>query len=655
MKKLKAKIASVLTACVMLSGTAAVVPTQAAETDYGDALKLSLYFYDANECGNEVDDNPLTWRGNCHTYDGTANINSAIGLDEAAKQVIRQQTGGDTVDVSGGYHDAGDHLKSSMTMGFSATSLAWSYYSYSAAFDNTGSTAHLRDILKKMCDYFMKVTYLNNDGSVAAFCYLVSDESDHSEWKKPEEQTINRPTYWATASHPSADAAGEMAAALASASTVLREVDSAYADECLKYAKALHSFAKQYPQATYDGIGGLYDSGSQQDDIAWADLWIHVAEGSVSSYTPVAVNGDVYQTPNGKDQYDGWIYSWDKVWGGYSALLYELGNTSHEQVVRNNANLISNPQAGKYYFPKGGTEWGSSRYNCAWQMYALKYAERSGQSQYASNAKTQMDYLLGGNPAGRSYLLGYGDNYPKNVHHRAANTNKNGMEHVLYGALVGGETDGNGSYNDVWDSYSCTEPALDYNGCFTLAIAGLYNALGGGNGSGADSVIANAPEIDGSHQFGSWYGGSQTNPTEPVPSTQYVYTIKKPDDTVLYTVELDHEIVTYADAQLTKEKLREYGGCYLTYDCTYDGKDTYGILYDYNGELKLEKADQYWVKGDVNLGMSVGLVDVVSLQHYILGTKGFTFMKSFVNADMNCDGYVDVFDLVFLKRKVLGL
>ena len=46
------------------------------------------------------------------------------------------------------------------------------------------------------------------------------------------------------------------------------------------------------------------------------------------------------------------------------------------------------------------------------------------------------------------------------------------MTYTLYGALVGGP-DANGSYDDNTDSYSCTEPALDYNGCFALAAAGL--------------------------------------------------------------------------------------------------------------------------------------------------------------------------------------
>lgn len=70
----------------------------------------------------------------------------------------------------------------------------------------------------------------------------------------------------------------------------------------------------------------MYSSGSQKDDIAWAELWCALANngGSLpSSYTPT------YQiTQNGcynGSEYDYHLYCWDKVWVGYAALLAEVG------------------------------------------------------------------------------------------------------------------------------------------------------------------------------------------------------------------------------------------------------------------------------------------------------------------------------------------
>lgn len=513
---LKKKLTAVLSAGVLaVTGTVSAVSGMTASAQpsagtYGDALKLSLYFFDANQCG--ADDNVLTWRGKCHTYDAEASLSSAKGLSSSSVAAIKAANGGlDTVDVSGGYHDAGDHLKFSNTMGYSCTNLAWSYFENPDSYKETGSEDHLLYILKKMCDYFMKVTYLDDSGNVIAFCYMVGDDQDHNIWTAPEVQTQNRPTYWADASNPSVDASGHMAAALAATSLAFRDKNADYADACLKYANALEKFTEKYPKATYEGIGSYYSCGNIEDKVAWSDLWCAIANNNgklpdsyQAQYTPSngVYNGSIY---------DYWVYSWDKVWGGYSALLYSMDPTKYSahgsELVFDMDQLVGNKN--QAYYPVGGG-WGASRYNCAWQMYALTYAKyTSGQDKYNEYAQGQMDYLLGNNPANRSYLIGFGDSYPQHIHHRAANPDKDTAKYTLYGTLVGGPTDANGSYDDNTDSYSCTEPALDYNGCFALAIAGLY-AVYGGSTTAAQSAIASASEINSDFVFS--YGGETPQP-----------------------------------------------------------------------------------------------------------------------------------------------
>ena len=508
---LKKKLTAVLSAGVLaVTGTVSAVSGMTASAQpsagtYGDALKLSLYFFDANQCG--ADDNVLTWRGKCHTYDAEASLSSAKGLSSSSVAAIKAANGGlDTVDVSGGYHDAGDHLKFSNTMGYSCTNLAWSYFENPDSYKETGSEDHLLYILKKMCDYFMKVTYLDDSGNVIAFCYMVGDDQDHNIWTAPEVQTQNRPTYWADASNPSVDASGHMAAALAATSLAFRDKNADYADACLKYANALEKFTEKYPKATYEGIGSYYSCGNIEDKVAWSDLWCAIANNNgklpdsyQAQYTPSngVYNGSIY---------DYWVYSWDKVWGGYSALLYSMDPQKYSahgsELVFDMDQLVGNKN--QAYYPVGGG-WGASRYNCAWQMYALTYAKyTSGQDKYNEYAQGQMDYLLGNNPANRSYLIGFGDSYPQHIHHRAANPDKDTAKYILYGTLVGGPTDANGSYDDNTNSYSCTEPALDYNGCFALAIAGLY-AVYGGSTTAAQGAIASASEINSDFVFS--YGG----------------------------------------------------------------------------------------------------------------------------------------------------
>lgn len=555
---LKKKLTAVLSAGVLaVTGTVSAVSGMTASAQpsagtYGDALKLSLYFFDANQCG--ADDNVLTWRGKCHTYDAEASLSSAKGLSSSSVAAIKAANGGlDTVDVSGGYHDAGDHLKFSNTMGYSCTNLAWSYFENPDSYKETGSEDHLLYILKKMCDYFMKVTYLDDSGNVIAFCYMVGDDQDHNIWTAPEVQTQNRPTYWADASNPSVDASGHMAAALAATSLAFRDKNADYADACLKYANALEKFTEKYPKATYEGIGSYYSCGNIEDKVAWSDLWCAIANNNgklpdsyQAQYTPSngVYNGSIY---------DYWVYSWDKVWGGYSALLYSMDPTKYSahgsELVFDMDQLVGNKN--QAYYPVGGG-WGASRYNCAWQMYALTYAKyTSGQDKYNEYAQGQMDYLLGNNPANRSYLIGFGDSYPQHIHHRAANPDKDTAKYTLYGTLVGGPTDANGSYDDNTDSYSCTEPALDYNGCFALAIAGLY-AVYGGSTTAADNAIASASEINGDYVFN--YGGSDTPQPGTTTTEQTTTTTEETTTTTEETTTATEESTTTEESTVTTEE-----------------------------------------------------------------------------------------------------
>lgn len=548
---LKKKLTAVLSAGVLaVTGTVSAVSGMTASAQpsagtYGDALKLSLYFFDANQCG--ADDNVLTWRGKCHTYDAEASLSSAKGLSSSSVAAIKAANGGlDTVDVSGGYHDAGDHLKFSNTMGYSCTNLAWSYFENPDSYKETGSEDHLLYILKKMCDYFMKVTYLDDSGNVIAFCYMVGDDQDHNIWTAPEVQTQNRSTYWADASNPSVDASGHMAAALAATSLAFRDKNADYADACLKYANALEKFTEKYPKATYEGIGSYYSCGNIEDKVAWSDLWCAIANNNgklpdsyQAQYTPSngVYNGSIY---------DYWVYSWDKVWGGYSALLYSMDPQKYSahgsELVFDMDQLVGNKN--QAYYPVGGG-WGASRYNCAWQMYALTYAKyTSGQDKYNEYAQGQMDYLLGNNPANRSYLIGFGDSYPQHIHHRAANPDKDTAKYILYGTLVGGPTDANGSYDDNTNSYSCTEPALDYNGCFALAIAGLY-AVYGGSTTAAQSAIASASEINSDFVFS--YGGETPQPGTTTTEQTTTTTEETTTTTEESTVTTEKEKAEWAD------------------------------------------------------------------------------------------------------------
>ena len=113
-------------------------------------------------------------------------------------------------------------------------------------------------------------------------------------------------------------------------------------------------------------------------------------------------------------------------------------------------------------------------------------------------AKSQVDYILGSNPMGMSYLVGYGQSFPLRVHHRGASIesyrgNKGFIgctqgydnwygrhdpnPNKLDGALVGGP-DITDKFKDERWNYVQTE-ACTYN---TAALVGVFARLHGSQG-----------------------------------------------------------------------------------------------------------------------------------------------------------------------------
>ncbi len=499
--KLKKTIAGLVGTVIAASSIpftgAGTIASAAEDNNYYEALAMSLYFFDSNACGTGITDGPLTWRGDCHTYDAQASVGSLGG---SAKSIV-DPDGDGKVDVSGGWHDAGDHIKFNLTIGFALSSLGMSEYFNPGVYEKANCRDHFEYEMRWGADYLMKTTFLDSSGKVAAIAHTVAEGgTDHSFWTPPEVQTYDRPIFWLTASDNNSSVSCEMAAGLAAAAYVFKESDPTYSAECAKYAKALLEFGTKNVGNNTGGIGGFYSTDAQYQDeeaVAQAWLWI-IGEGSKPS-----------RVPNNKDyggaQYDGWVYSWDKVWQGYACLMYKA---TGDKAFKDELIVELQGQNGLKVGTYNTNGWGTSRINCALQMDAYTIADGDANSEYAQGAKWQLDFILGNNNLGYSFLLGYGDKWPVHIHHRAANPGGDGVtsaqnpaaKYTNYGMLVGG-IDGSG-YEDHADRYQYTEGALDYNGCFAIACA--YAAtLYGGDPSTFSAIETSAAEINDSFQFGS--------------------------------------------------------------------------------------------------------------------------------------------------------
>lgn len=94
-----------------------------------------------------------------------------------------------------------------------------------------------------------------------------------------------------------------------------------------------------------------------------------------------------------------------------------------------------------------------------------------------------MDYILGDNPLGMSYMVGYGARYPQRIHHRGSSLpsvathpahigckagsqyffSPNPNPNVLVGAVVGGPTNNTDSFPDSRPFFQESEPTTYIN------------------------------------------------------------------------------------------------------------------------------------------------------------------------------------------------
>ena len=436
--------------------------------NYGEALQKSLFFYEAQRAGPLPAHNRVSWRGDAALADG-----SDVGED-----------------LSGGWFDAGDHVKFGFPIAASATMLAWGVVEYRDAYQQSCQLGHALANLRWVSDYFIRA----HSAPDVLYGQVGAGSDDHAWWGPAEVMQMERPAYKVDASCPGSDLAGETSAALAAASIAFRPVDPGYADELLDHATTLFAFADTHRGKYSDCITdarAFYNSWSgYADELAWAAAWLYRATDD-SAYLARAEALYAALSPDFR-----WTHAWDDKSYGTAVLLAQLtaGAATYQRDSQRLLDFwtVGDGDSRVTYTPGGLAwldQWGALRYAANTAFLALVYSatlsDAELKTRYHDFAVAQIDYILGDNPRAGSYVVGFGDNPPRNPHHRTAHGSyTNSIQspalnrHVLYGALVGGPG-ADDAWSDDRGDYVKNEVATDYNAAFTGALAGLYQEYGG--------------------------------------------------------------------------------------------------------------------------------------------------------------------------------
>lgn len=267
----------------------------------------------------------------------------------------------------------------------------------------------------------------------------------------------------------------DFAAVMAQASRVLKPYNRALpglADSCLSAAKKAWGWAKANPNALYnqrdmnakfdpDVTTGGYEDRDASDEWIWAAAELYVTTNDDTYYTAVNL------FPDSRNP----LPSWAQVRTLAYYTLARSGNTLtavgkkdlplvKQRLTTMADSLISGAdrQAFQTVMGKSAKDfiWGSSA-EAANQGIALLQAYRltdsPNRTRYLQYALGNLDYLLGRNAVGYSFLTGFGDKTPMHPHHRPSVAD--GIEAPVPGLLSGG-TNANAARQDKCTGYTTT-------------------------------------------------------------------------------------------------------------------------------------------------------------------------------------------------------
>jgi len=354
------------------------------------------------------------------------------------------------VDVSGGWHDAGDQLKYLITSSYASAHMLLAYELYPDKFaDQVNALGqafpnNIPDVLDEAkwgLDWIHKL-----HPSPSQLFHQVADDRDHLGWKMPDNDPSDygwgpnayRVAYFATGEPQGlreykseatgiANLAGRSAAAMALAARIWKDHlnDAAYSEKCLAAARSLYQLGKEkegFQQGNSYGAPYRYTEETWADDMEWGAAELYKTTGE-KSYLKEAKR---YATKAN-------TVSWMTLDTAAHYQYYPFINMGHFALYDLVDKHFQDTLAGyyrtgiDYTFNKAMTNpygigipfiWCSNNLLTSLITQVILYEKMTSDTQYHKFLVEQRDWLFGRNPWGTSMFTGIPDKgeYPLDVH-----------------------------------------------------------------------------------------------------------------------------------------------------------------------------------------------------------------------------------------------
>jgi endoglucanase len=394
-----------------------------------------------------------------------------------------------------GWYDAGDYNKYVVNSGISTSTLLSLYedfpaYMKTVKLDIPESGNGLPDLLNEVLWNLRWMLTMQdpNDGGV----YHKLTNAAFDKFEMPDKDITPRYVV-----QKGTAAALDFAAVMAQASRIFKQLPQqtpGLADSCIVAAKSAWQWAVKNPNVAYRQdennkkfnpaiTTGGYGDNNFTDEFIWAASEMFVTT-SDSDYLK-----NINLLPDDKMPVPAWGQV--KLLGYYTLLKNNAGIAELPEIKKRLINaadgLIKGVDDNAYQTSMTLSArhfgWGSNSDAANQGVLLLQAYRLIPDKKYLDNALADLDYLLGRNATGYSYVTGYGTKTPMHPHHRPSASD--GITEPIPGLLVGGPNPGmqdgikvpskvpDEAYIDDTQAYAANEVTINWN----APIAYLANAI----------------------------------------------------------------------------------------------------------------------------------------------------------------------------------
>ena len=449
----------------------------------------SLKYYYYNRASTDV--NPTNggmWARSSGTPDTSVKVHSSAATANRPTNT--------TISSPKGWYDAGDLNKYIVNSGISTYTLLAAFEHYKPHFMSKDlnipeSTNGLPDILDEAIwnlDWMLTMQNKVSNGGDGSVYHKLSGLGFEG-IIMPANYNLERYVIGRSTS-----AALNFAAVMAVASRIFADYNTqkpGYSATLLAAAKEAYTWAKNNPAmyftANPSGVStGAYEDNNVNDEFQWAAVELFISTGETLYKDDI----NYFNLTNQG------VPSWQSTSTlGILSIANNLTNTNVTQLntvsavnklttIANTLKTNVNSSLVETAMSNYDYNWGSNGTAANQTMVLLSAYKATNDNSYLTAAYKTMDYLLGRNAVGISFVTGFGESSPQRPHHRISEAD--GVLLPVPGMLVGGpqnssnpdgcsytSTSKAGKYSDTWCSYSTNEVTINWNAPLAYATNAL--------------------------------------------------------------------------------------------------------------------------------------------------------------------------------------